>query len=342
MSRLECADVKIFNRVFKVYGFDDDAWYQGVKRNGTYGEFNQSHLAQLIGPNDVCLDLGANVGMMTLPMALLAPKGHVYAIEGSPQTTQALTETIKANNLDNVSTFSTILGRDNVKVKFFDASEMRSSGFYVPMDMARELPRHGNSNFELIISETKSVDSFVSELGLSRVDFIKIDVEGAELDVLEGAQNTLARFKPIVVMEFNSYAYTMLREIPPRRALKKILEIFDDVYYYKNRTGCHIRIGDTEAEQERFLHSNLSNGFVDDLLCCFRGADLLKRSVIYLPDGVGVGQNEGQAPNSAIDQLKAALTEKQREIDAMRDSTSWRITASMRRLKMMLNGSRLR
>lgn len=338
MSRLECADIQILDRVFKVYGFDDDGWYQSVTRNGTYGEFKQSNLAQLIGPNDVCLDLGANVGMMTMAMALLAPKGHVYALEGSPQTTQALTETVKANNLDNVSAYNVILGRGNEKVKFFDASEMRADGFYVPMDMARELPRHGNSNFELIISETKSVDSFVSELGLSRVDFIKIDVEGAELDVLEGAQNTLARFKPIVVMEFNSYAYTMLREIPPRRALKKILEIFDDVYYYKNRTGCCIRIGDTEAEQERFLHSNFSNGFVDDLLCCFRGADLLKRSVIYSPDGVGVGQNEGQAPNSAIDQLEAALTEKRREIDAIYASTSWRLTAGLRRLKRMLRG----
>lgn len=225
MSRLECADVKIFDRVFKVYGFDDDAWYQGVKRNGTYGEFNQSNLTRLIGPSDVCLDLGANVGMMTLAMAMLAPNGHVYAFEGSPQITQALTETVKANNLDNVSAFSTILGRGNEKVKFFDAPEMRAAGFYVSMDTSRELPRQGTSNspnnFQVIISETKSVDSLVSELGLSRVDYIKIDVEGAELDVLEGARDTLMRFKPIVVMEFNSYTYTMLREIPPRRALKK-------------------------------------------------------------------------------------------------------------------------
>lgn len=342
MSRLECADVKIFDRVFKVYGFDDDAWYQGVKRNGTYGEFNQSNLAQLIGPSDVCLDLGANVGMMTLAMAMLSPRGHVYAFEGSPQTTQALTETVKANNLDNVSAFSTILGRGNEKVKFFDAPEMRAAGFYVSMDTSRELPRQGTSNspnnFQVIISETKSVDSLVSELGLSRVDFIKIDVEGAELDVLEGARDTLMRFKPIVVMEFNSYTYTMLREIPPRRALKKILETFDDVYYYKNRTGCCIRIGDTEAEQEQFLHDNLSNGFVDDLLCCFRGADLLKRSVIYLPKGIGIGHNEGQAPNSVIDQLEAALTEKQREIDAIHASTSWQLTAGMRRLKSIFKG----
>lgn len=82
----------------------------------------------------------------------------------------------------------------------------------------------------------------------------------------------------------------------------------------------------------------MSNGFVDDLLCCFRGADLLKRSVIYLPEAVGVGHNDSQALNSAIDQLEAALTEKQREIDAIHASTSWRLTAGMRRLKSIFKG----
>ena len=130
MSCLESGDVQIFGRVFKVYGFDDDVWYQGVKLNGVYGEFNLSNLAQLIGPSDVCLDIGANVGMMTLAMAMLAPKGHVYAFEGSPQTTLALTETIKANNLDNVSAYSAIIGHSKEKV---NSSMPRRA---VPLDFA--------------------------------------------------------------------------------------------------------------------------------------------------------------------------------------------------------------
>lgn len=351
MSNLESGDVQIFDRMFKVYGFDDDAWYQGVKRNGFYGEFNQSNLAQLIGPSDVCLDLGANVGMMTLAMAMLAPKGHVYAFEGSPQTTLALTETVKANNLDNVSVYSTILGRSREKVKFFDAPEMRAAGFYVSMDTSRELPRQGTSNapnnFQMIISETKSVDDLVAELGLSRVDFIKIDVEGAELDVLEGARDTLQRFKPIVIMEFNSYTFTLLRDIPPRRALKKILETFDDVYYFKSRTGCSIRIGNTEAEQERFLHDNLCNGFVDDLMCCFHGAELVKRGYVQsdmLKGGdeisnsaVAVPKSDDENSSLAVKQLQEALTLKQREIDLIYASTSWRLTAALRGLKRIFN-----
>ena len=343
MSCIESGDVQIFGRVFKVYGFDDDVWYQGVKLNGVYGEFNLSNLAQLIGPSDVCLDIGANVGMMTLAMAMLAPKGHVYAFEGSPQTTLALTETIKANNLDNVSAYSAIIGHSKEKVKFFDAPESRASGFCVSMDTPRELPRQGNldpNNFQMIISETKSVDDLVAELGLSMVDFIKIDVEGAELDVLEGARDTLQRFKPIVVMEFNSYTFTLLRDIPPRRALKKILATFDDVYYFKNRTGCSIRIGDTEAERERFLHENLfCNGFVDDLLCSFRGAELVKRSVINLPKkGIEGIECELKSESEHRAQLEAALAQKQREIDLMYASTSWRLTAGLRHLKRIFRG----
>ena len=134
---------------------------------------------------------------------------------------------------------------------------------------------------------------------MPRVDFVKIDVEGAELDVLAGAVETMARFRPKVIMEFNSYALVHIREIIPRRALADICRVFDDMYYFQDRTGYLIPLAKTESDLEMFLHNNLLNGCVDDLLCTFRGVKLgevfpKRKSTQYLFGRGEAGKNTRQ------------------------------------------------
>src|SRR5262249_54216355 len=193
--------------------------YQSVREQGVWNEFTLSHLSQFIAPTDICLDIGANVGTMTLALAMCADQGHVYAFEASPETTAALKRTLDANALPNASAHNVVVGRPSEKVKFFDIPDVRSSGFYVTMDSTRNLPASSQDAFNLVASETKSVDQLVRELNIPRVDFMKIDVEGAELDVLAGAVETITKFRPKVIMEFNSYELVHIREIIRRRPL---------------------------------------------------------------------------------------------------------------------------
>lgn len=361
MRELESGKITVFNRQFDVYGYSDDTWYQDVKSKGVWQEFRLANLAYLINPTDICLDLGANVGMMTLALAMLAPKGHVYAFEGSPETTLALQETVKKNGLSNTDAYNCVLGRASEKVKFFDMPDVRSSGHYVPMDLQRETTSLWQDTSHAIISETKSIDGLVKELNIPKVDFIKIDVEGAELDVLAGGQETLKKFKPIVIMEFNSYALMHLREIVPRKALAKIFEVFDDVYYFKSRTEALVRLENTEKARERFLHDNLFNGFADDLLCTFKGAEMIKPALMAQAlerdlraeiaahlAAIGDLQQTIAAQQSALvnaanemAQLKAAqpaVTEAvvQEHLDAVYNSTSWKLTAPLRLVTNMM------
>jgi FkbM family methyltransferase len=274
MSQLECGKIRIFDREFDFFGYTNDTWYQSVKNQGIWNEFTLDHLSQFVAPTDICLDIGANVGTMTLALSMCAHKGHVYAFEASPDTTAALKRTLDSNGLGNASAHNVVVGRQSEKVKFFDMPDVRSSGFYVTMDSTRNIPALCQETFNLVASETKSVDQLVRELNIPRVDFVKIDVEGAELDVLAGANETISRFRPKVIMEFNSYALVHIREIIPRHALANICNIFDEIHYFQDRTGYLIPLPKTESDLETFLHNNLLNGCVDDLLCTFRGAKL--------------------------------------------------------------------
>jgi FkbM family methyltransferase len=272
MSELDSGIISVLGKPLRVFGHPDDAWYQSVKSTGSYHEFNLKHLEHMIAQDDICMDLGANVGMIALALSILAPKGHVYAFEGSSETTRALSRTVETNGLTNVSVANVVVGRSSETVRFFDVAGMRAGGHYLPIDMARQFEVGAS---DMWISPTKSVDQIVDELKLPRVDFIKIDVEGAELDVLHGASNTLEKFAPLIVMEFNSYALTHLREIVPRRALKEILDRFDEVYYFKGRTGQLKRLVNIEEAREPFLRHNFNNGFVDDLVCLSNSAGSL-------------------------------------------------------------------
>jgi FkbM family methyltransferase len=242
---LQSTPVRIFDRSYQVFGYPGDCGFDALTHAGTYTEFNLEHLRKFIEPGDVCLDIGANVGIMSLAMASLTPDGVVNSFEASEPTYVALCETIRASGFNNIAAFPPfIVGREGERGDFMeDPSQFTSSHF---------IPGQGRHT-------CRSIDS----LDLKRVDFIKIDVEGAELDVLDGARETLAGCKPIVVMEFNSYALTQYRKIDPHIALDKILKIFPSVFYFKNRTGPIVPL-DNRME---FLRSNLDNGLVDDLVC---------------------------------------------------------------------------
>src|SRR5262245_39235215 len=134
MSKLQCGTVKLVKREFQVFGYANDHWFQNLIRQGTWNEFTLSHLGQLVSPTDICLDIGANLGIMTLALSVSAHKGHVYAFEASPDTCEALKRTVQANGLTNVSAHNVVVGRQTDKVKFFDVPDVRSSSFYVAAD----------------------------------------------------------------------------------------------------------------------------------------------------------------------------------------------------------------
>jgi FkbM family methyltransferase len=132
-------------------------------------------------PGDVVVDAGAHVGFFTIRTSkLVGSDGLVIAVEPHPENYEMLLQNIRINSLNNVIPIKAALGN---REGFAELSIDRkwTSGHSIAF-------RKGANSVRVPLM---TLDSLVKKLGLARVDFIKIDVEGAEYMLLEGARRVL-------------------------------------------------------------------------------------------------------------------------------------------------------
>lgn len=140
---------------------------------------------------DVFVDIGSHVGKYTVQVAkIVGAEGLDVALEPHPETFKALRNNIELNDLQNVIARNTAAWNRSGKLNFcFGGS-------------ASEFSAHGKPGKGTIEVEAKTVDELlIHDLKLQRVDWIKIDVEKAETEVLEGLKTTLKKLKPKLFIE---------------------------------------------------------------------------------------------------------------------------------------------
>jgi FkbM family methyltransferase len=143
--------------------------------------------------SDICLDVGANVGVYTLSLAAKASEGSVHAFEPAALNWHVLEVNVLANRLSNVILNNCAIGDRNVDVEFYVAQD---GGFSSTLDTGRKA----------IVAKTQvrmiTVDSYCYQASLPRVDFLKVDVEGGEPGVIRGAHELLSdsKRKPRLIM----------------------------------------------------------------------------------------------------------------------------------------------
>ncbi len=146
----------------------------------------------------VVLDIGASVGAWTVPMARrLGTAGCVYAFEPVPANRARLERAVSANSLGNVRISAMALGDGSRQVDMW----LRSSQTGADTGTAA-IVAAGTGHLTVSMCP---LDDWCAEQGLQRLDFIKLDVEGAEFFVLAGAERVLARFRPLILAEFDEY-----------------------------------------------------------------------------------------------------------------------------------------
>jgi FkbM family methyltransferase len=156
---------------------------------------------QHFGAGVVALDCGANIGVHTIEWArLMTSWGHVYAFEAQEKVFYALAGNVAINNCFNVSARNCAVGAQCAIMQIPEPDYFVASSFG-----SLELKQNPKNEFigqQIDYSRTHDVALItIDSLNLKRVDFIKIDVEGMELEVLQGAQQTIAHQHPMMVIE---------------------------------------------------------------------------------------------------------------------------------------------
>jgi FkbM family methyltransferase len=164
---------------------------------GGYEPGGVNLMKRLAYPGSVFFDVGANIGIYTLQLArAVGQTGAVHAFEPHPRYRRRLIENVALNNLRNVVVADTALGAHPGQATLYAATR---SGQGIASLHTRDEAE------ETFTCNVTTIDDYVASSSLPGVDLIKIDTEGSELSVLEGARGTLERCKPCVRLEISEH-----------------------------------------------------------------------------------------------------------------------------------------
>jgi len=186
-------------------------WYYGLRLNLYLGNdlSRQLFIGGCADPNEfafldrflkagmVVIDAGANDGIYTLFCAQrTSPSGQVLSFEPSQREFSRLQNNVELNQLRNIRMLRVALSNEDGEAQLQVAGHEHEGN--------NSLGAFAHRDVELLRTESvtvRSLDSIVAESGLDRIDFLKLDIEGAEVKALKGARATLREFRPVLLFE---------------------------------------------------------------------------------------------------------------------------------------------
>jgi FkbM family methyltransferase len=180
-----------------------------IRLFGSYEPELREIMRTVLAPQAVAIDVGANTGWHTLLMArLVGPHGRVLAIEPNPSVRENLARNTRLNQLTQVEIIGCAFGETPGTLDFLalDANDSASASAHVVWT--------DNARSGAIRVDASTLDGVAAERQLSRIDLIKIDAEGYEWPILQGAEKSIARFHPPIVFEFDETYAVRGKETP--------------------------------------------------------------------------------------------------------------------------------
>jgi FkbM family methyltransferase len=196
---------------YTLYHHKNDSLINEIRKsgNGIYENQETTLLVEILkkSARPVMLDIGANIGLMTLNVCAQRKDVKVYAFEPGPNQFSYLEKNIEGNNLrDRVTIFNVALSSRKGTIDFHIHADRHSSG-----DGIVDTGRAGKSVVIQVSSLT--LDEWWSDHANPEINLIKIDTEGAELQILQKATNLLKKCRPYILIEmcdinFEKYGLT--------------------------------------------------------------------------------------------------------------------------------------
>jgi FkbM family methyltransferase len=159
---------------------------------GAYDEFELDIINKLIPENAIFFDIGANIGWYSINIAKMKPKASIYAFEPIPNTFSSLNKNIELNEVDNIITNNHGFSEKNDTLTFYYYPEVSGNASLANLSE--------RSDVDHIKCDVMKLDDFMKNSN-DIIDFIKCDVEGAELLVFKGGIEIIKEHKPIIFSE---------------------------------------------------------------------------------------------------------------------------------------------
>jgi FkbM family methyltransferase len=195
-----------------------------------YGYYEKDIVAlikKILQPNIIFLDIGANIGYFSLYTAISEPTSIVIAFEPVEEIFRKLEENISANNLKNVVTIKAAVGEINEERELYISGPDNQG-----MSSFRQ-PENFSGKKETV--RVWCLDDWFATSGLSRIDLIKLDVEGSELAALKGMKKALQSFRPALIVEVNPETLSLFNLSP--RDVYDYLEALEYIGYPISGSG---------------------------------------------------------------------------------------------------------
>ena len=162
---------------------------------GSYELPTIRHIRSFLTPGAVCADVGAQMGYLSLAMATCAGrKTIVHAFEPEDINAARFSENMTLNKIQNVQLHREAVSNVEGMLQLF-LSKTANAGTHSTLYNERTVTQ------ESIQIPATTLDAFARHHDLQRLDLIKVDVEGAEFEVLQGADNVLRIYRPRVILE---------------------------------------------------------------------------------------------------------------------------------------------
>lgn len=226
-----------------VYG-GSDAISTNIRVNGIWEKIETQYTIDTIKPGDVAIDLGANIGYFSVIIGnLVGPSGKVYAFEPNDRNFLMLKNNLTFNKLDNVQVFKAVAGATCGVARLYE--------FVSDNQGAHQITTVG-STYELFEKSSLhpmiTVDSLMAA-GVDKVDFIKLDTQGAEPLILHGGRELIKANSSHLnmVVEFNGLHMEKQYGIKPFDYYRYILDLGFDGFFIDARDGAIKPIDDFKA-----------------------------------------------------------------------------------------------
>ena len=199
---------------------------------GDWFEAETEFVRRCLTPESYAVDIGANHGVFALPMAKIASSGRVWAFEPASTTADLIETSRNANELHNLTVCRAAVS-DTVGVARFTIADAGSEYNHLVLD-SEEHPSQGCRSEEVQVT---TLDECMRRFAWQRIDLIKIDAEGAELQIVLGGKHFFAAMSPLVMFEaehagkgfslpvseaLSGLGYSMFRLVPGLGALVRM------------------------------------------------------------------------------------------------------------------------